>query len=67
MAPVENEKAVMLQLREIGGKMVDLSFSSDIVNIKKVEVCDVVGETVKGEQAALKLKPWESKFIKIYW
>ena len=37
------------------------------VNIKKVEVCDVVGETVKGEQAALKLKPWESKFIKIYW
>lgn len=67
MTPVENEKAVMLQLREIGGKMVDLSFSSDIVNIKKVEVCDVVGETVKGEQAALKLKPWESKFIKIYW
>lgn len=35
MTPVENEKAVMLQLREIGGKMVDLSFSSDIVNIKK--------------------------------
>ena len=48
--------------------MVDLSFSSDIVNIKKVEVCDVVGETVKGEQAALKLKPWgKVKFIKIYW
>ena len=35
MTPVENEKAVMLQLREIGGKMVDLSFSSDIVNLKK--------------------------------
>ncbi len=30
------------------------------------EIRDVLASTLS-EQAALKLKPWESKFIKIYW
>ena len=66
MKPVEGEKAVMLQLREIAGKPAKFAVTSDKVNFTGVTVCDVVGEPVKGNPEAT-FAPWENKFIKLSW
>lgn len=66
MKPVEGENAVMLQLREIGGKPATFSVSSDKVNFKPATVCDVVGDPIPGNPAAA-FAPWENKFIKLSW
>ena len=49
MRPVEGENAVMLQLREIGGKPATFSVTSDKINFVKTTVCDVVGDPVSGK------------------
>ena len=67
MRPVEGENAVMLQLREIGGKTADFSATSDKLTFTDVTVCDVVGEPLRGESASLTFRPWENKFIKLAW
>ena len=66
MKPVEGENAVMLQLREIGGKSCQFAVTSDKVNFKKLVVCDVVGEPVSSN-SSLAFAPWENKFIKLSW
>lgn len=66
MKPVEGENAVMLQLREIGGKSCQFAVTSDKVNFKKIVVCDVVGEPVSSN-SSLAFAPWENKFIKLSW
>lgn len=66
MKPVEGENAVMLQLREIGGKSCQFAVTSDKVNFKKLVVCDVVGEPVSSNPS-LAFAPWENKFIKLSW
>ncbi len=66
MKPVEGENAVMLQLREIGGKSCQFAVTSDKVNFKKIVVCDVVGEPVSANPS-LVFTPWENKFIKLSW
>ena len=65
MRPVEGENAVMLQLREIGGKPATFSVTSDKINFVKTTVCDVVGDPVSGNP--LSFAPWENKFIKLSW
>ena len=65
MRPVEGENAVMLQLREIGGKPATFSVASDKINFVKTTVCDVVGDPVSGNP--LSFAPWENKFIKLSW
>ena len=67
MRPVEGENAVMLQLREIGGRTADFSVTSDKLTFTDVTVCDVVGEPLRGESASLTFRPWENKFIKLAW
>ena len=67
MRPVEGENAVMLQLREIGGRTADFSVTSDKLTFTEVTVCDVVGEPLRGESASLTFRPWENKFIKLAW
>ncbi len=66
MKPVEGENAVMLQIREIGGKPAVFKVESDKVKFNKVTVCDVVGNPVTGNPSA-QFKPWENKFIKLSW
>lgn len=63
MAPVKGEKAVMLQLREIGGKKAEFSVESDKVKIKGITECDVVGKPLSDSD--LTFTPWENKFVKI--
>lgn len=66
MKPVEGENAVMLQLREIGGKSADFSVTSNKLDFKNITVCDVVGEPLPGNPSP-KFAPWENKFIKLSW
>jgi len=65
MKPVDNENAVILQMREIGGKKTTPDISSDKIKIKKVNVCNVLGEPLTNEP--LQFNPWENKFIKLFW
>ena len=66
MKPVDNEKAVIMQLREIGGKETAFSIKSDVIDITGITVCDVTGESLKGGQKPV-FSPWENKFIKLTW
>ena len=66
MKPVEGERAVMLQLREIAGKPATFAVTSDKVKFTAVTVCDVVGDPVKSTPETT-FAPWENKFIKLSW
>ena len=66
MRPVEKENAVMLQLREIGGREARFAVASDKVNFTKITVCDVVGDPLPGNPSP-QFAPWENKFIKLSW
>lgn len=66
MKPVDNEKAVIMQLREIGGKETTFSIKSDVIDITGTTVCDVTGEPLQGSQKPV-FSPWENKFIKLTW
>ena len=66
MRPVEGEKAVMLQLREIGGKAVRFAVELGKVSPKHAQACDVVGTPI-GDSSAIDFLPWENKFIKLSW
>jgi hypothetical protein len=64
MKPVEGEQAVLLQLREIGGKNAALD-----VNAKRhfrVTVCDALGDPLP-ENPLPTFAPWENKFVKLSW
>ena len=63
MTPVDGENAVMLQLREIGGKSATFEATSEKVKIRRVTACDVVGSPLVN--GTLQFKPWENKFVKI--
>lgn len=65
MRPVEGERAVMLQLREIDGKPARFEATSDKIAIQSIEERDVVGAPFS--DASLDFAPWENKFIKISW
>ena len=65
MRPVEGERAVMLQLREIDGKPARFEATSDKITIQSIEERDVVGASIS--DASLDFAPWENKFIKISW
>ncbi len=66
MKPVEGEKAVLLQLREIGGKAAQFAVTSDRMKNCRVTVCDVTGVPLPGN-APPTFAPWENKFIKVSW
>ncbi len=65
MRPIDGERAVMLHLREIGGKSTPFAATSDKVNFKKPTVCDVLGAPLANQ--SLTFKPWEIKFVKLSW
>ena len=66
MKPVPGEKAVLLQLREIGGKPTKFEVKSDKVKFTKITVCDVVGMPLP-KKTSPEFAPWENKFIKLSW
>ncbi len=66
MKPVEGENAILLQLREIGGKETKFSAESNNVRITKATVCDATGTPISKEKN-ISFKPWENKFIKLSW
>ena len=65
MKPVKNERAVLLQLREVGGKPASFAVESASMKFNKPVVCDVLGNPMN--EASLEFKPWENKFIKLSW
>lgn len=66
MKPVPGENAVMLQLREIGGKNAVFAVSSEKIRFRKPIVCDVTGTPIQ-KNSSLEFHPWENKFIKLSW
>jgi hypothetical protein len=66
MRPVENEPAVVLQLREIGGKQTLFDARSPVREKLHFEVCDANADLI-GSQGPILLNPWENKFIKVSW
>jgi len=66
MRPVENEKAVLLQIREIGGKPTIFEATSPVLGNLIHEPCDANGNRI-GQAEQITLKPWETKFIKLKW
>lgn len=66
MKPIEGERAVMLQLREIAGKPAVFKATSNKIKLNKVVVCDVTGNPIAGNPEP-EFAGWESKFIKLTW
>lgn len=66
MKPVEGENAIMMQMREIGGKKSTLTINSDRINIRSIITCDAVGDPLPGKEN-VEFAPWENKFIKVSW
>ncbi|MDR2764732.1 MAG: glycosyl hydrolase family 38, partial [Tannerella sp.] len=66
MRPVENEPAVVLQLREIGGKQTLFDARSPAGKKLHFEVCDANAD-VTDSKTPIMLNPWENKFIKLRW
>lgn len=67
MKLVPGENAVLLQMREIGGKEADFKISSDKITFKDVKSCNVLGEPLTGDASSLHFAPWENKFVKLVW
>ena len=65
MKPVKNERAVLLQLREVGGKQATFAVESETVRFNNPVVCNVLG--IPMDTNNLEFKPWENKFIKLSW
>jgi hypothetical protein len=66
MRPVEGEKAVLLQIREIGGKSTVFNATSPLLGALHFESCDATGKPIE-QPEPITFKPWENKFIKIKW
>ena len=64
MKPVEGERAVLLQLREVDGKPARFEVEAGKINISRITECDVVGAPLK-RKASVQFAPWENKFIKL--
>ena len=65
MSPVEGENAIMLHLREIGGKACDFTVRPGLNKFKSSTVCNAIGTPLANRSLAF--KPWEVKFIKLTW
>ncbi len=66
MRPVDNENAVVLQIREIGGKQALFDAKSSLLGSLSFEPCDANGKRI-GQTGQVSLNPWENKFIKVKW
>jgi hypothetical protein len=66
MKPIEAINAVLLQIRETGGKQTVFDFTTSLLKAAKVIVCDALGDPLPGNPAPV-FKPWENKFIKLTW
>ena len=67
MKPVDGENAVLMQLREIGGKKTGLNITSDILRIQSLTVCDALGYPLAAGSGDTQFEPLENKFIKVVW
>jgi hypothetical protein len=64
MRPVDNEDAVILHIREIGGKQTAFDATSPVLKELHFEVCDANANRLHS-RLPITLNPWENKFIKI--
>jgi hypothetical protein len=63
MTPVEGENALILHLREIGGKESVLDISSAFAPNIRIRECNPLGEE-QPTGSTIKIKAWENKFVK---
>ena len=66
MTPKMDENSIILHLREIGGKESVLDISSAYRKNLNVSECNPLGE-IQPAKETIKIKAWESKFVKINW
>jgi hypothetical protein len=67
MRPVNGENAILMQMREIGGKKTSLNIESDILSIQSITVCDALGYPLSAGNETPEFNPLENKFIKVTW
>ncbi|MDR2119050.1 MAG: glycosyl hydrolase family 38 [Tannerellaceae bacterium] len=67
MRPLEGENAVLMQMRETGGKETSLQIESDILKIRSLTACDALGYPLPAGSEAPVFSPLENKFIKLTW
>ncbi|MDR1594156.1 MAG: glycosyl hydrolase family 38, partial [Prevotellaceae bacterium] len=61
MKPVAGENAALLQLREINGQPASLNIVSKRIKIRKITVCDALGDPLPAGKP--EFKPYENKFV----
>jgi hypothetical protein len=66
MKPVAGENAAILQLREISGQPASLNIVSKRIKIRRITVCDALGDPLPGNPAP-EFKPYENRFVRISW
>ncbi|MDR1919584.1 MAG: glycosyl hydrolase family 38 [Tannerellaceae bacterium] len=65
MKPMEGEQAILLQIRETGGRQASLTVHSPQHNFR-LTVCDALGDPLPKSPSPA-FEPWENKFIKLSW
>ena len=67
MKPTTDANAVVLHIREITGKETNFTVSSDYVSDIKLSACDPFGKPLTDKiEKSINIKPYEGKFIKLY-
>jgi hypothetical protein len=64
MKPIEGEEALLLHLREIGGRESIINLSSVYRENLSVSECNLFGEDLPTGDI-IEIKPWENKFVKV--
>jgi len=64
MKPIEGEEALLLHLREIGGRESIINLSSVYRENLSVSECNLFGEDLPTDDI-IEIKPWENKFVKV--
>lgn len=65
MKPLSENNTILLHVREVEGKAVELVIQSDKIKNLKVTPSNVLGEDVKN--GTLSIQPMETKFVKLSW
>lgn len=65
--PIQNEKSILLQMREVNGKISPFKMTTPDNKKIQLQLTDVLGHPIKDQSPDISFKPFETKFIKISW
>ena len=65
--PVQNEKALLLQIREVNGNTSPFKMTTPDNKKIQLQLTDVLGYPMKDQSSDISFKPYQTKFIKVSW